>query len=209
MTRDVAGRASPADHCPTRKATRRCSTRASASVPTHAAPDPAGDPLDAQNGWPGNAISTPGPANRPGSTTATGTARHPISIKTASVSLEDQHRVRVRRYVIGMSLRTLAFVLSAVVYGLTTGTPPAEWVTIRAGGGGCTVASRGTEVGVHGPGYSRDADPGTDRDPRQSRPLPGRHTHAVLALARRRLNVLWAMPRDQAVYQPAPTAAAA
>ena len=35
------------------------------------------------------------------------------------------------------------------------------------------------------------------------------HTQAVLALARRRLNVLWAMLRDHAVYQPATTAAAA
>ena len=58
-----------------------------------------------------------GPSSRR-ATTASGTARHPISITTASVSLEEQHRVRVRRYVIGMSLRTLAFVLSAVVYGL-------------------------------------------------------------------------------------------
>ncbi|EME65055.1 transposase [Rhodococcus ruber BKS 20-38] len=36
-----------------------------------------------------------------------------------------------------------------------------------------------------------------------------RHTQAVLALARRRLNVLWAMLRDGAVYRPTPTAAAA
>ena len=37
-----------------------------------------------------------------------------------------------------------------------------------------------------------------------------RHTQAVLALARRRLNVLWAMLRDHRVYQPiAPNAAAA
>jgi hypothetical protein len=28
-----------------------------------------------------------------------------------------------------------------------------------------------------------------------------RHTHAVLALARRRVNVLWAMLRDQRLYQ--------
>jgi transposase len=35
------------------------------------------------------------------------------------------------------------------------------------------------------------------------------HTQAVLALARRRLNVLWAMLRDNAVYQPATTNAAA
>jgi transposase len=35
------------------------------------------------------------------------------------------------------------------------------------------------------------------------------HTQAVLALARRRLNVLWAMLRDHAVYQPAITTAAA
>lgn len=35
------------------------------------------------------------------------------------------------------------------------------------------------------------------------------HTQAVLALARRRLNVLWAMLRDDAVYQPTTTAAAA
>ena len=35
------------------------------------------------------------------------------------------------------------------------------------------------------------------------------HTQAVLALARRRLNVLWAMLRDHAVYHPATTAAAA
>jgi transposase len=35
------------------------------------------------------------------------------------------------------------------------------------------------------------------------------HTQAVLALARRRLNVLWAMLRDHAVYQPATTTAAA
>lgn len=36
-----------------------------------------------------------------------------------------------------------------------------------------------------------------------------RHTQAVLALARRRLNVLWAMLRDNAVYQPRPAIAAA
>jgi transposase len=36
-----------------------------------------------------------------------------------------------------------------------------------------------------------------------------RHTQAVLALARRRLNVLWAMLRDHAVYHPATTTAAA
>ncbi|MHA6739158.1 IS110 family RNA-guided transposase [Rhodococcus erythropolis] len=36
-----------------------------------------------------------------------------------------------------------------------------------------------------------------------------RHTQAVLALARRRLNVLWAMLRDNAVYQPGPTTATA
>src|SRR5271166_1345542 len=37
-----------------------------------------------------------------------------------------------------------------------------------------------------------------------------RHTQAVLALARRRLNVLWAMLRDNKTYQPpAPNAAAA
>jgi transposase len=35
------------------------------------------------------------------------------------------------------------------------------------------------------------------------------HTQAVLALARRRLNVLWAMLRDHAVYQPATTTVAA
>jgi transposase len=35
------------------------------------------------------------------------------------------------------------------------------------------------------------------------------HTQAVLALARRRLNVLWAMLRDDAAYQPTTTAAAA
>jgi transposase len=35
------------------------------------------------------------------------------------------------------------------------------------------------------------------------------HTQAVIALARRRLNVLWAMLRDGTAYQPAPTAAAA
>lgn len=35
------------------------------------------------------------------------------------------------------------------------------------------------------------------------------HTQAILALARRRLNVLWAMLRDHAVYQPVTTAAAA
>jgi transposase len=35
------------------------------------------------------------------------------------------------------------------------------------------------------------------------------HTQAVLALARRRLNLLWAMLRDHAVYQPATTTAAA
>jgi transposase len=37
-----------------------------------------------------------------------------------------------------------------------------------------------------------------------------RHTQAVLALARRRLNVMWAMSRDHKPYQPtAPNAAAA
>jgi transposase len=35
------------------------------------------------------------------------------------------------------------------------------------------------------------------------------HTQAVIALARRRLNVLWAMLRDQALYQPTTTATAA
>nr|AAF08611.1 unknown [Mycobacterium avium] len=35
------------------------------------------------------------------------------------------------------------------------------------------------------------------------------HTQSILALARRRLNVLWAMLRDHAVYQPATTTAAA
>ena len=36
------------------------------------------------------------------------------------------------------------------------------------------------------------------------------HTQAVLALARRRLNVLWAMLRDHTLYQPTtPNAAAA
>jgi transposase len=35
------------------------------------------------------------------------------------------------------------------------------------------------------------------------------HTQAVLALARRRLNVLWAMLRDHTAYQPATTTAAA
>jgi transposase len=34
------------------------------------------------------------------------------------------------------------------------------------------------------------------------------HTQAVLALARRRLNVLWAMLRDHTIYQPTSTAAA-
>ncbi|MDV7136928.1 IS110 family RNA-guided transposase [Williamsia muralis] len=36
-----------------------------------------------------------------------------------------------------------------------------------------------------------------------------RHTQAVLALARRRLNVLWAMLRDNATYQPGPAVASA
>ena len=36
-----------------------------------------------------------------------------------------------------------------------------------------------------------------------------RHTQAVLALARRRSNVLWAMLRDNRRFTPAPTAAAA
>ena len=36
-----------------------------------------------------------------------------------------------------------------------------------------------------------------------------RHTQAVLALARRRLNVLWAMLRDHAIYQPTITTVAA
>ncbi len=36
-----------------------------------------------------------------------------------------------------------------------------------------------------------------------------RHTQAVLALARRRLNVLWAMLRDNAVYRPEPTVVSA
>ena len=35
------------------------------------------------------------------------------------------------------------------------------------------------------------------------------HTQAVIALARRRLNVLWAMLRDHTAYQPATTTAAA
>ncbi|QSE95704.1 DUF3099 domain-containing protein [Rhodococcus pseudokoreensis] len=45
--------------------------------------------------------------------------RHPISITSASVSLDERHRLRVRRYVIVSAGRLLAFVLSAVVYGLT------------------------------------------------------------------------------------------
>lgn len=36
-----------------------------------------------------------------------------------------------------------------------------------------------------------------------------RHTQAVLALARRRANVLWAMLRNNTVYQPVPAIAAA
>lgn len=36
-----------------------------------------------------------------------------------------------------------------------------------------------------------------------------KHTHAVLALARRRVNVLWALIRDKRTYQPLPPAAAA
>lgn len=36
-----------------------------------------------------------------------------------------------------------------------------------------------------------------------------RHTQAVLALARRRANVLWAMLRDNTIYQPGPSTAAA
>ncbi|WUI01564.1 IS110 family transposase [Spirillospora sp. NBC_00431] len=36
-----------------------------------------------------------------------------------------------------------------------------------------------------------------------------RHTQAVLALARRRVNVLWALLRDQLLYQPTPPVAAA
>jgi hypothetical protein len=59
-----------------------------------------------------------GPRSR-WSTPPNGTAQHPISITTASVSREEQQRVRMRKYVIVMALRTLAFVLSAVVYGLT------------------------------------------------------------------------------------------
>jgi hypothetical protein len=35
------------------------------------------------------------------------------------------------------------------------------------------------------------------------------HTQAIIALARRRLNVLWAMLRDHTAYQPATTTAAA
>ncbi len=35
------------------------------------------------------------------------------------------------------------------------------------------------------------------------------HTHAVLALARRRLNVLWAILRDNATYRPTTAATAA
>ncbi|MGW4123518.1 IS110 family transposase, partial [Nocardia sp. NPDC004711] len=36
-----------------------------------------------------------------------------------------------------------------------------------------------------------------------------KHTQAVLALARRRVNVLWALIREHRTYQPAPPAAAA
>jgi hypothetical protein len=36
-----------------------------------------------------------------------------------------------------------------------------------------------------------------------------RHTQAILALARRRLNVLWAMLRDDAVYRQGPSIASA
>ena len=42
-----------------------------------------------------------------------------------------------------------------------------------------------------------------------SLPAPSFDTQAVLALARRRLNVLWAMLRDHTAYQPTTTAAAA
>ena len=52
-------------------------------------------------------------------------------------------------------------------------------------------------------------DPASRRYYDRKRAEGKRHTQAVLALARRRLNVLWAMLRDHAVYQPASTTAAA
>ena len=54
------------------------------------------------------------------------------------------------------------------------------------------------------------ADPASRRYYDRKRAEGKRHTQAVLALARRRLNVLWAMLRDHTIYQPtAPNAAAA
>ena len=54
------------------------------------------------------------------------------------------------------------------------------------------------------------ADPASRRYYDRKRGEGKRHTQAVLALARRRLNVLWAMLRDHTIYQPtAPNAAAA
>jgi transposase len=53
-------------------------------------------------------------------------------------------------------------------------------------------------------------DPASRRYYDRKRAEGKRHTQAVLALARRRLNVLWAMLRDHTAYQPtAPNAAAA
>jgi transposase len=53
-------------------------------------------------------------------------------------------------------------------------------------------------------------DPASRRYYDRKRAEGKRHTQAVLALARRRLNVLWAMLRDDTVYQPtAPNTAAA
>jgi len=58
--------------------------------------------------------------------------------------------------------------------------------------------------------YSIRSDPASRTYYNRKRAEGKRHSQAVLALARRRLNVLWAMLRDHTTYQPTtPTAAAA
>ncbi|GAB2635036.1 DUF3099 domain-containing protein [Nocardia goodfellowii] len=44
--------------------------------------------------------------------------KHPVLITEAAVSLEDQHRARVRRYTIIMAFRIPCLVLAAVAYSL-------------------------------------------------------------------------------------------
>lgn len=47
-----------------------------------------------------------------------GSARHPALITEAQTSIEEQHKARVRKYMIIMSFRIPALVLAAVSYGV-------------------------------------------------------------------------------------------